>query len=701
MKKLKKLFVLCIAFCMMLTPVISHADVPYKTYTQNGYGEMVENQTAYISSQTVTVFGDYRLGNPQDLKITDNDMMYICDAGLLTNGITPKIIQYDIKNEEVVKIFDEGLVNPTGIFVTDDGYIYVADQDFYSDKEQSVLDADNAKSDHGAVVVFDPNGNIVRKYGHPDSPLYGASVQFKPQKVAVSGATMYISCAGNTNGLAQISETEGGTFLGYFGTNQTSVTLYQMFLNMILTDEQKAQRIGNTPQSISNVAIDAKGLIYTLSTSDTQTPVKKLNIAGTNLIQMDIPVVNPGSVCVGQYENIYVASLNYIYEYSKEGTLLFMYGGADNDKYRKGLFRNISAIDVDSTDRIVVLDSVAKEVQIFIPTEFTQLVHESLALYQRGEYSASKEPLEQIILMNGLFDYANLAMGQALEQEGDYENAMRYYRLAKERDGYSDAFWEVRNEWLNDNLVTAIVVIVLLIVIKKVIDVLDKKKGILAPVRAATGKVTGKLLWKRCFHGLRYMRHPIDGAYEVKRKGMCSYIAISILLVVILLINIISKYFAGFLVKTVKDGYYEIPTDVAIVVVGFLFAAGCTYLVACIQDGEGRFREILAGYLYSFTPYIVLQPIIFLVGQVVTYNEYFVIEFANVIMMTWIVILLFLTVMEINNYSFKETVKVICLTFFAAFIFAVAIFIMYVLTSQVINFVRSVYGEVVFRIGSK
>ncbi|MCD8120296.1 MAG: hypothetical protein LUE29_12620 [Lachnospiraceae bacterium] len=687
-KRIKVIVTLCIALCMLVTlvsPMQTNADVPYKTYTQNGYGELVATQTAYISEKTLTKLGDYELGSAQDMKILNN-VAYVVDAGTSDGSITPKIIVYDINKDTVLLEFEENLQAPSGIYVMDDGTMYVADANYYS-------------TNNGAIVVFDSEGNKIAEYGKPDSPLYGTGV-FAPTKVAVAdGGTMYIVCSGNTNGLAQISETDGGTFLGYFGTNSTDLSLYYKFLKMVLSDEAADRWITATPLAINNTAIDDKGLIYTITAAD-DVPVKKLNIAGTNLIDMDIPASGAAAVAVGAYENIYVASQYFIYEYTKEGTLLFMFGGADTGIYRKGLFGNIVAIDVDSNDKIYTLDGTANEIQVFTTTEFSELVHESLTLYQKGQYTASKEPLTKIIPMNALFDYANLAMAEALYQEGDYENAMTYYRLAKEVDGYSDSFWEVRNVWMTNYIAPAVIVIVVLYILYRVIKNFDKKKGILNPVRRVTSVVTKRKTWQLCTYMFTYMRHPVEGAYQVKRKGKQSYLSCAILMVIMIVYNVVSKYFCGFIVKSVKDGYYAIPQDCLIVIFGFLAAAAVTYLVTCISDGEGKFKDTLQGYIYSFGPYFAIQPFIYLFGLVVTNNEIFIIEFANIIMIAWVVILVFISVMEINNYSFKETVKVILLTVFAAFIFVVAAFIMYVLAMQVVEFVSSVYGEVVYRIGS-
>ena len=74
--------------------------------------------------------------------------------------------------------------------------------------------------------------------------------------------------------------------------------------------------------------------------------------------------------------------------------------------------------------------------------------------------------------------------------------------------------------------------------------------------------------------------------------------------------------------------------------------------------------------------------------------------FANYFMIAWVAVLLFIAIMEINNYTVKETIKIICLTLFTILIVCLLVFIFYVLWSQVFDFIQSIVGEVVYRIGS-
>ena len=168
--------------------------------------------------------------------------------------------------------------------------------------------------------------------------------------------------------------------------------------------------------------------------------LKRLNIAGTNLIKGGVSDYDesPAAVTTGNHDNIYVASSQgYIYEYNKQGELLYVFGGTDDGTQRVGLSTQVTSIQVDSKDNIYVLDSDKKQIQVYEPSEFTQLLHKALYLYSKGHYTESKKPLQQVLQMNSMFDYANKAMGRAYFQEENYDMALKYARLAKDYEGYS------------------------------------------------------------------------------------------------------------------------------------------------------------------------------------------------------------------------------------------------------------------------
>lgn len=674
MKKLRRIFVMLLCLVMMAGMTAS-AETPYKTYTIDGYGYVLETQSAYNPLAAITKVGETAFVSPMDMAIGKEGNLYIADAGAHVILICSR------EGEQVGSIGEGILQTPTGVYVTEDGTVYVADKD--------------AKK----VFVFDAQGNVTAEYGKPDSPIYGNSMDFKPTKVVANKTgTMYIICEGNMNGIVQLSPVEGGSFLGYFGTNYTSLSPFQMIQRVILTDAQRAQMLSNIPSTPTNLHIDDTGLIYTVTQGDKDTSLKKLNIAGKNLLDSDPYYADlPAAVTTGNYNNILVAdSDGYIYEYNEDGELLFMFGGRDDGRQRVGLCNKVEAIAVDEDDRIYLLDSDKKQIHIFEPTEFTNLLHESLYLFSKGQYTQSKEPLSKVLQMNSMFDYANQAMGHAYLQEENYEQALKYFRLAKSFEGYSDAFWEVRNIWIRNYLVAAVLAIAAVIVLIRGGKSLYRKKYADHPA-TQTGE---HILWGQLRYSLYFMRHPMDGCYGVKKEGKNSWWCANILLGTFVLISILEKYCSGFLVKTVREGRYDLITDIGKVLVIFIGLTACNYLVVTINEGEGFFKDLYCAYAYCLTPYIVIKPFVILLSNVLTYNEVFLITFANIIVWTWVVILILLTLKEINNFTVGETAKALAITAFTVLILTLLVCIIYVLFSQVIDFVITVVREVVYRIGN-
>ena len=674
MKKLRRIFAMLLCLVMMAGMTAS-AETPYKTYTVDGYGYVLETQSAYNPLAAITKVGETAFVSPMDMAIGKDGNLYIADAGA-------HVILICSRDGEQVGSIGEGILQtPTGVYVTEDGTVYVADKD--------------AKK----VFVFDAQGNVTAEYGKPDSPIYGNSMDFKPTKVVANKTgTMYIICEGNMNGIVQLSPVEGGSFLGYFGTNYTSLSPFQMIQRVILTDAQRAQMLSNIPSTPTNLHIDDTGLIYTVTQGDKETSLKKLNIAGKNLLDSDPYYADlPAAVTTGNYNNILVAdSDGYIYEYNEDGELLFMFGGRDDGRQRVGLCNKVEAIAVDEDDRIYLLDSDKKQIHIFEPTEFTNLLHESLYLFSKGQYTQSKEPLSKVLQMNSMFDYANQAMGHAYLQEENYEQALKYFRLAKSFEGYSDAFWEVRNIWIRNYLVAAVLAIAAVIVLIRGGKSLYRKKYANRPT-TQTGE---HILLGQLRYSLYFMRHPMDGCYGVKKEGKNSWWCANILLGTFILISFLEKYCSGFLVKTVREGRYDLITDIGKVLVIFIGLTACNYLVVTIHEGEGFFKDLYCAYAYCLTPYIVIKPFVILLSNVLTYNEVFLISFANIIVWTWVVILILLTLKEINNFAVGETAKALAITAFTVLILTLLVCIIYVLFSQVIDFVITVVREVVYRIGN-
>ncbi|MDD2648275.1 MAG: YIP1 family protein [Eubacteriales bacterium] len=664
-------------FLLLMLPSIALASTPYRTFTQSKLGDLVETQTAYEPVRSMLAFGDERLKTPSDMRLAPDGNLYICDTG------NKRILVITTDGEFVKEIGDKKtLKSPKGVFVTDNLDVYVADE--------------NGR----AVVVFDKDGKVINEYEKPTHPLFGETSPYKPNKVVVDKrGNLYVNSTGNTNGLVQLSPGEaGGEFLGYFGANTTIVSFLTRIRKAIFSDDQLTRTAGIVPTSINNMAIDDKGMIYAISTTGDFSSIRKLNVAGKNILEPNWWVTSPTAVTTSPTGNIFVTdSSGYIFEYTSEGKLLFIFGSYDDGQQRNGLFLSVTGIAVDESENVYVLDEKTNSIQVFKPTEFCSLVHRAFNLFMNGRYAESKEPWREILRMNSLFSYASIGYGEALYREGDFEGALAAFRNGGNYQGYSDAYWEIRSNWLHSYIGLAIIIVVCLVLLRVIIKLIDKKTGFLSPIRRA-GKAAGRVpILRQLSYSFTILRNPADCMYGVLREKRASLWSAAVMMALYFVFSLLCKYSAGFLFKNVPDGYYNLLGDFTEVFGIYLLFSVCCYLVSTITEGEATAKSILIGVSYALLPVIIAMPIKLFLTNVLTYNESVFISLIDFASYGWSAVLILLTIKYLNDYTFKKTLWTIVLTAFTALIAVALLFVAYVLISQLCDFIASIYGEVVYR----
>lgn len=669
-KKIIFLIVLIALFTGSVTALA--AESPYTTLTIDKDGYFVNTQDGYIPSVVYDKFGEEQLKSPSDLFIGRNGKMYIADTG------NKRVLVCD-KTGNLLKIIEGDLKGPTGLFVDNQENIYVADP----------------KSNK--IFVYTESGELQREYVTPVSPLFAPDSRYAPAKVAVNAAgSIYTISEGNANGILTFSDK--GDFYGYFGANNTRISFTQILRRLAFTDEMRNALQSNVPSAAINLDIDNNGLIYTVTQGTNGDGIKKFNMAGKNMLSDGFADYLVADIAVGNIENIYtVSKQGYIYEYTRDRELLFLFGGRDDGKNRTGLFVAPSAIEVDSEGRLYVLDSESANITVFEQTEYAVTVHEALNLFQEGFYVESHEPWEEVLRKNSLFDYAQRGISKAFYRLGQYEEALESAKLGGDYKGYSDAFWELRNDWLRENIISIFAVLLVISILWKVLKrVKDKAPGLKQVTKGLRYLGSRKLVKEIGF--LKYMiKNPADAFYGIKFEGKVSVVSSSLVYIIFFLIYIANKYYSGFLFKTVEEGYFELGTDF-IYIFGFIaLCLICNNLICSIKDGEGSFKNIYCSFAYCLMPYIFLKPVVICISHILTYNESFIISFINFIIFGGIAVFLVIMIKEIQAYTMKETLRCIFLVVFTMIILLAAGFILFALIKQVMDFIVSIFKEGYYR----
>ena len=137
--------------------------------------------------------------------------------------------------------------------------------------------------------------------------------------------------------------------------------------------------------------------------------------------------------------------------------------------------------------------------------------------------------------------------------------------------------------------------------------------------------------------------------------------------------------------------------EVVIIYAPFALWVVANYLVSTINDGEGSFKDIYIATIYALFPFILFKPFLIGFSNALTFNESFLIEFSNIILLGWTALMIFIMVREIHDLTFKETFKNLLITIFSMLILMLVLFIVYVLLDQVFDFVYSVIQELIIR----
>lgn len=675
-------FSIVIAVCVFSFTAAASENTAY-TYTISVDDKWIRTQDAYMPSKIL--FKDYDLSQPSDIFIS-GERLYVADTG------NSRIVVSELDGNKKTVIGEGLLSSPTGIFVSDDGTVYVADTGLKQ------------------VLVLGNDGKLKMQISRPDdSPLFGSKSVFEPKNVAVtSQGNIFIVGEGAHEGIMQFSS--DGKFQGYFAANKRNLSLLERIQELIFTDEQKQQLLSRTSNPIENIDITSRDLLCTVTQdagystawteaeAKTENRIKLHNMAGVNIMAAGDDIYdewNFTDVASGKNGLVYTLSqTGVINEYDSNGNLLFSFGGRSLATDRNGLFTVAAAIDVDSDGMIYVLDKERALVQIFYPTEYALLTHEATEILNNGDYAESEKLWKSILDLNGMSQIAHVGYGKALMHQEKFEEALSEFKIANDKEDYSEAFWEIRNKLVNRALPYVLVGLVVLYIASVLLKFIAKKRNIKLFKKH---EIRSRLV-KDVLNVGDMLKHPIDNFYDLKVGTKGTWLSATVVYVGVTLVFVADMLFRGYLFAPGNLSDMSIfPVLIMLVVPLMLFVAG-NAMVASINDGEGSFKNIYIITAYSLSPYLIITPFVVIASYAVTYNESFILTLVWTVGIVWSAVILFIGIMRTHDYSFGETVKNILLTLFFMLMAVVAAAIMYVMWSTLFSFASNVFGEVNFRV---
>ena len=709
-KRLISILILALTAIMLSTNVFAAA---YQTYTYSYDGFPLLSPDAYVPERVVTMkyigLNDeaYTL---RDLEVDDEGNVYLVDA--MQNRVIVTDRYYKLKfiissfvNEHGVP---DGFNNPSGVCITEK-FIYVAD------------------TDNNRIVMFDRDGNYVKIVPKPTSNYFEDGSLYKPVALAVDQYNrMFVVSTSTYQGIIVMDD--NANFSGFIGAQKVVISAFQIIWRRLQTREQRESQSEYISSEFNNIAIDSDGFIYVTTSSieeDTQqsaiisrstsgdyAPVKKLNSAGNDVMarngfwppsgEVSVSNMSVSDTPTGASTIIDVAvgpegtwsivdeKRSRVYTYDQQGNTLFIFGDMGTQ------LGNISQGGMEAVvyhgDEMMLLDKISNSFTIYRRTEYGDLLLDAINHQNERMYDLSVEDWTNILQRNSNFDTAYIGIGDALNRDAKYDEAMEYYRSAYNVDNYSASFREVRKEWVAKWIWTIPLFIVVVCVL------LTKFFKYAGRVNKETQLKVGKKSFKEeLLYGFHLIFHPFDGFWDIKhelrgsvRAGIV-YIAVTIL---------------AFFYQSVGTGYIFNPSGefmglfgqiISVLVPLILWVIG-NWCLTTLMDGEGSLKDIFIASSYSLLPLPLLIIPSVMLSNILAVNEGQLVSLLVGIAFVWTGMLLFFGMMVTHDYSLgKNFITTIGTIVAMAFIIFVAV-LFSSLVARMVSFVSSIFVELSYRV---
>ncbi|MFC5468915.1 NHL repeat-containing protein [Cohnella suwonensis] len=436
------------------------AAVPYVPYTYDGWGDRVWSPAAYVPDRIIEgeKLGIGSFNQPEDFYVTEDGRIYVADTG--NNRVVELNDRYEFVRQIDKFVFDgqeQTLNKPRGVFVTPGGDIYVAD------------------TGNHRVVRLKEGGNADLLIAAPKSEYFASDFVFDPKKIAVDAAGRILVIADRVfDGILEFDEK--GEFQNFFAANRVTYSVSDYFWKRyIATKAQKERMVTFVPTEYTNLDLDEKDFVFTTSAERTNTPIKRHNPSGTDVLLRqgfaspigDLKYDKRGQstlidISVGP-DGTYSALDSIrgrIFTYDSEGKLLYVFG---HNGDRVGNFKVPSAIGRKG-DSILVLDKELARLTLFKSTDFGKLINEAVHNHYIGNEGRAAELWKEILSMNQNLEIAYSGISKADFRAGDNEKALKEAKFAMDRTSYSKAYKYLRKETLKEHFNTILTTILVLVV---------------------------------------------------------------------------------------------------------------------------------------------------------------------------------------------------------------------------------------------
>ena len=231
--------------------------------------------------------------------------------------------------------------------------------------------------------------------------------------------------------------------------------------------------------------------------------------------------------------------------------------------------------------RYYIVDLAKGTISVFEISDYGKLFHELLKAQKELDYEYEEELWNVINYTNPGQDSVFKGLGNAAYRRQDMKEAMRYYKMANDKESYSKAYTFVRRDFIENNIAWILLVVVATIVVYIVYKKQKKKYIVNANRLIKTLDYSNYVIW-----------HPMEGFWDIKREFKGSLSAAFVLIGLSCGVKLFADTCSGFIFNSHTGKKYNLIIEIGIILLIILVWCICQWCVTSLMDGKGKFVDI-------------------------------------------------------------------------------------------------------------
>jgi len=215
-------------------------------------------------------------------------------------------------------------------------------------------------------------------------------------------------------------------------------------------------------------------------------------------------------------------------------------------------------------------------------------------------------------------------------------------------------------------------------------------------------KYLEKAWWQRLGTTLKYSlyvsTHPLDGFWDLTHENRGSIAAANVILFVMVITEIMRLTLTSFQFITINMEYFNAIIVLMRVLLPVFLWTVANWSLTTLMDGKGKMFEIYMAVCYALAPYVIINVILIVLSQFITFDEGAIYWVLGGFSMLWTGMLILAGMMMVHDYSLVKTILSSLLTVVGMGVMVFIFVVFFSLVSDAVAYFISLYKEILFRV---